>query len=78
MMSLQKRNTVRVNGKKSVHLHVVVQEDPGWLTRTEILLERERNGGGREDSGGIQRMREERKATERIKSATGSHLCVVW
>ena len=79
MMSLQKRNTVRVNGKKAVHLHVVIEQDPGCLTRTEILQERERGMGKAEwILEGFQKMREERKTTERIKSATGSHLCVAW
>ena len=77
MMSLQKRNTVRVNGKKAVHLHVVIEQDPGCLTRTEIPRER---GMGKAEwiLEGFQRMREERKTNERIKSAKCSHLCVAW
>ena len=81
MMSLQKRHTVRVNGKKAVHLHVVVEQDLRFLTGTEILRERERERGiGKAEwiLEGFQRIWEERKATERIKSATGSHRCVAW
>ena len=42
MMSLQKRNMVRVNGKKTVLLHVVQHKRPGLANITCADIERKR------------------------------------